>query len=34
LKAEEIIILLKECLGRLEKTGDVRLITCNQSVYI
>jgi len=40
LKAEEIIILLKECLDRLEKTGaDVRLVTCdqgtcNQSAYM
>ncbi|EZA46878.1 hypothetical protein X777_01050 [Ooceraea biroi] len=39
LKASEIIILLKQCLDRLEKTGaDVRLLTydqgtCNQSAY-
>jgi len=40
LKAEQIVILLKECLDRLEKTGaDVRLVTCdqgtcNQSAYM
>jgi len=39
MKAEEIIILLKECLDRLNETGaDVQLVTCdqgtcNQSAY-
>lgn len=39
MKAEEIIILLKECLDRLSETGaDVQLVTCdqgtcNQSAY-
>jgi len=39
MKAEEIIILLKECLNRLSKAGaDVRIVTCdqgtcNQSAY-
>jgi len=40
MKAEEILILMKECLDKLSKTGaDVRLITCdqgtcNQNAYV
>lgn len=39
MKAEEIVILVKECLDKLSKTGaDMRLVTCdqgtcNQSAY-
>lgn len=39
MKAKEIVILVKECIDKLSKTGvDVRLVTCdqgtcNQSAY-